>query len=45
MRRIGVLGALIAVGASSFAASAYQQAQAPRVVEVEKLRDSTGSRS
>jgi glyoxylase-like metal-dependent hydrolase (beta-lactamase superfamily II) len=39
MRRIVVLGALIAVGAGSFAASAYQQAQAPRVVEVEKLRD------
>jgi cyclase len=44
MRRIIVLSALIAAGALSLTAAAYQQggrggAQAPRVVEVEKLKD------
>ena len=44
MRRIIVLSALIAAGALSLTVTAYQQgqgagAQAPRVVEVEKLKD------
>jgi cyclase len=41
MRRVVVLGALMAVGVGTFAARAYQQtpAQTPRVVEVEKLKD------
>ena len=44
MRRIIVLSGLIAAGALSLTAAAYQQggrggAQAPRVVEVEKLKD------
>jgi cyclase len=43
MRRIIVLGALIAAGALSLTVTAYQQggqgAQAPKVVEVEKLKD------
>jgi glyoxylase-like metal-dependent hydrolase (beta-lactamase superfamily II) len=43
MRRVIVLGAIIACGGLSFAVSAYQQPgggqPAPRVVEVEKLKD------
>ena len=44
MKRVIVLGVLIACGALSLAVSAYQQppaggAQAPRVVEVDKLKD------
>ena len=40
MRRGIVLGALIAVGALSLAAAAYQaQPDAPKVIEVEKLKD------
>ena len=39
MRRGVVLVALLAVGTLSLAVSAYQQPPAPKVVEVEKLRD------
>ena len=39
MKRSIVLGVLIAVGALSLVVAAQQQAQAPRVIEVEKLRD------
>ena len=42
MRRAAVLGALLAAGTLSLTAAAYQQPggqQAPRVVEVEKLKD------
>jgi glyoxylase-like metal-dependent hydrolase (beta-lactamase superfamily II) len=41
MRRVIVLSALMAIGAGTFAARAFQQAPAPapRVVEVEKLKD------
>ena len=41
MRRIQLLGVLIAVGALSMTVAAYQQPQGekPRVVEVEKLKD------
>lgn len=42
MKRISVLAAVIAIGAGSYAVSAYQaggQAPAPKVVEVEKLKD------
>ena len=39
MTRAIVLGTLIAAGALSLAASAYQQPPAPKVVGVEKLRD------
>ncbi len=39
MRRVKVLVALLAVGSLSLAVRAYQQPPAPKVVEVEKLRD------
>lgn len=39
MRRILVLGVLVAVGTLSLAVSASQQPPAPKVVEVEKLKD------
>ena len=41
MRRVIVLSALMAIGAGTFAARAYQQASdsAPKIVEVEKLKD------
>jgi len=39
MKRIAVLCGLLAAGAGSLAIAAYQQPPAPRVVEVEKLRD------
>ena len=39
MRRLVVLVALVGVGALSVAVAAYQQPAAPRVVEVEKLKD------
>jgi glyoxylase-like metal-dependent hydrolase (beta-lactamase superfamily II) len=39
MSRTLVLGAMIGVGALSVGAAAYQQAQGPKVVEVEKLKD------
>ncbi len=40
MRRGLVLGALVAIGAASLGAAAYQgQPQGPKVVEVEKLKD------
>ena len=39
MKRGTVLAALLAVGSLSLAVSAYQQPPAPKVVEVEKLRD------
>jgi glyoxylase-like metal-dependent hydrolase (beta-lactamase superfamily II) len=39
MRRVQVLAVLIAAGALSITVAAYQQPAAPRVVEVEKLKD------
>ena len=39
MRRVFVLGILIAVGSLSLAAAGFQQPQGPKVVEVEKLKD------
>ena len=39
MRRVIVLCALIAAGAGSLVAAAFQQAPAPIVIEVEKLKD------
>ena len=39
MRRVMVLVALLAVGSLSLAVRAYQQPPAPKVVEVEKVRD------
>lgn len=39
MKRGFVLGMLLAVGGLSLSVTAYQQAQAPKVVEVEKLKD------
>lgn len=39
MNRTAVLGVLIAAGAFSMTLAAYQQAPAPMVVEVEKLKD------
>ena len=39
MRRVMILVALLAVGSLSLAVRAYQQPPAPKVVEVEKLRD------
>src|SRR5688572_26606196 len=44
MKRTSVLGAVIAAGSMSIAVGAYQQppgggAQAPRVIEVEKVKD------
>jgi cyclase len=39
MKRLIVLGALATVGALSMTLAAYQQAPAPMVVEVEKLKD------
>ena len=45
MRRVGILAVLVAVGSLSLAVTAFQQPpagagqQAPRVVEVEKLKD------
>ena len=39
MRRSMVLGVILALGAASVGVRAYQQAQGPKVVEVEKLKD------
>jgi len=39
MKRSFVLGVLLAAGALSLSTAAYQQQQAPKVVEVEKLKD------
>lgn len=39
MKRSLVLGALVAVGALSLTAAAYQQAPQPKVVEVDKVKD------
>ena len=39
MRRVTVLVVLLAVGSLTLAVAAYQQPPAPKVVEVEKLRD------
>jgi glyoxylase-like metal-dependent hydrolase (beta-lactamase superfamily II) len=39
MKRGFVLGMLLATGALSLSVAAYQQQQAPKVVEVEKLKD------
>jgi cyclase len=39
MRRVMVLVVLLAVGSLTLAVAAYQQAPAPKVVEVEKLKD------
>ena len=39
MRRVMVLGVLLAVGSLSIAVSAFQQPPAPKVIEVEKLKD------
>ena len=39
MRRVKILVALLAVGSFSLAVRAYQQPPAPKVVEVEKVRD------
>lgn len=39
MRRIVLLGALVAIGSASVATVGLQQPQAPKVIEVEKLKD------
>jgi cyclase len=39
MKRLFALGTLIAVGALSIAVSAFQQPQAPRIVDVQKIKD------